>query len=62
VQVLTEAGWSSVAFDVASRIPNYFGLVMSLFASFHVVIVLILATLIKGIVLSTFLTVSSQYD
>lgn len=62
MQVLTEAGWSSVAFDVAYRIPNYFGLVMSLFASFHVVIVLILATLIKGIVLSTFLTVSSQYD
>lgn len=35
---------------------------MIFFATFHVLIVLILATLIKGIIWSTFITVSAQYE
>ena len=61
VQVLTEAGWSAVAYDIAERLGYIFTLVLSIFACFHLIIVLILATLLKGIVLSAFLTVSFQY-
>jgi len=62
MQILTEAGWSSVAFDVAYRAPQYYGLILIFFSTFHVIIVLVLATLIKGIFLSTFITVSIQYE
>jgi len=61
VQVLTEAGWSVVAYDLAERLGHIFALVLAIFACFHLIIVLILATLLKGIVLSAFLTVSFQY-
>jgi len=49
VMVLTEAGWSQVAFDHSWRNPGYFGLVMSFFALMHLMIVYILAILIRGI-------------
>jgi len=61
-QLLTEAGWSMIAFDMSSRMPDKYGLVMVIFCSFHIIITLILATLIKGMVWSTFLAVSKQYD
>ena len=61
-QVLTEAGWSAVAYDVAGRVEEMFGLVMILFAFYHVVVVLLLATLVKGIVLSTFMSVTTQEE
>ena len=60
-QVLTEAGWSMIAFDYASRSSSY-GLVMAMFCSFHIVITLVLAPLIKGMVWSAYLTVSKQYE
>ena len=61
-QLLTEAGWSMIAFDYSSRMPDKYGLVMVMFSSFHIIITLILATLIKGMVWSAFLAVSKQYD
>ena len=61
-QILTEAGWSMIAFDHASRIPDKYGYVMIMFASFHIIIVLILGTLMKGMVWSAFITVSKQYE
>lgn len=61
-QLLTEAGWSMIAFDYSSRMPDKYGLVMVMFCSFHIIITLILATLIKGMVWSAFLAVSKQYD
>ena len=62
VQVMTEAGWSTVAFDYADRSKEYFGPIMTLFAFFHVMIVLVMATLMKGIIWSAFIAVSGQYE
>ena len=50
-----------IAFDYSSR-TGYYGLVMPMFASFHIIITLILATLMKGMVWSAFITVSKQYE
>jgi MFS superfamily sulfate permease-like transporter len=61
-QVLTEAGWSMIAFDHASRTPENYGFVMVMFCSFHIIITLILATLMKGMILSAFMAVSKQYE
>lgn len=60
-QVLTEAGWSMIAFDHASRTPESYGFVMVMFCSFHIIITLILATLMKGMIWSAFMAVSKQY-
>lgn len=49
VQVLTEAGWSQIAYDHAWRAPQYFVYIMLFFCFCHITIVYILATLIKGI-------------
>jgi hypothetical protein len=62
MQILTEAGWSAVAFDYAKRLEPYFFIVMIFFVFCHMVIVLVLATLLKGIVWSVFSTVSSQFE
>jgi hypothetical protein len=48
VQVLTEAGWSLVAYDHVFKY-GYFGFVMLYFVFSHVVIVIILTSLLKGI-------------
>ena len=61
-QILTEAGWSMVAFDHSSRLPDKYGLVMIMFASLHIIITLILATLMKGMIWSAFMAVSKQYE
>lgn len=49
VQVLTEAGWSMVAFDHSWRNAQYYGYIMIYFCFMHIIIVYIIATLIKGI-------------
>lgn len=49
VQVLTEAGWSMIAYDHSWRNPQYFGYIMIFFCIMHITIVYIIATLIKGI-------------
>lgn len=49
MQILTEAGWSMIAFDHSWRNPQYYGYVMGYFCFMHIIIVYIIATLIKGI-------------
>ena len=58
VQVLTEAGWSAVAFDYASRAGGTWSLVMLFFVMCHLIIVLVLAAVLKGIIWFVFLTVA----
>ncbi len=58
VQVLTEAGWSQVAFDHSWRAPYYYGYILFYFCFTHITIVYIIATLIKGIFWEVFLTVN----
>jgi len=49
VQVLTEAGWSYIAMDLASQNAEYYGLVMIFFCFMHINNVFIIGALIKGI-------------
>lgn len=58
VQVLTEAGWSQVAFDHSWRTPYYYGYIMLYFCLMHITIVYIIATVIKGIFWEVFFTVN----
>ena len=62
VQVLTEAGWSAVAFDYANRAGGTWSLVMLFFVMCHLIIVLVLAAVLKGIIWFVFLTVAQQLD
>lgn len=62
VQVLTEAGWSAVAFDYANRAGSSWYLVLSFFVLCHVITVLVLAAVLKGIIWFVFLTVAHQLD
>jgi len=61
VQVLTEAGWSQVAFDHAWRNAQYFSYAMLFFMFMHLSIVYIIATLIKGIFWEIFFTVDKIF-
>jgi hypothetical protein len=61
VQVLTEAGWSSVAFDHCWRAPQYFTYIMLYFCLLHITIVYMIATLIKGIFWEVFFTVNTIF-
>ena len=58
VQVLTEAGWSSVAFDHAKKNDSNFVGVMLYFVMCHIIIVIVLASVLKGIIWFVFITVS----
>lgn len=49
VQILTEAGWSQVAYDHSWRAPQYFVYILLFFCLQHIMIVYVIATLIKGI-------------
>lgn len=49
MQILTEAGWSLIAYDHAARHKDYFFVVMLYFIVAHICIVLVLATLLKGL-------------
>lgn len=62
VQVLTEAGWSQLAYDHSWRNPPYFGYVMVYFCFMHIVITYITATLIRGIFWEVFFTVNSIFQ
>ena len=62
MQVLTEGGWSYVAYDYCWRFPNYYGLIVVFFIIQHVVIIHITSTLLKGIFWEIYFTVSSMMD
>jgi hypothetical protein len=62
VQILTEAGWSQIAFDHSWRASDYFTWIMIFFCFLHITIVYIIATLIKGVFWEVFFTVNSIYD
>jgi len=57
VQVMTEAGWSMIAYDHCWRNPQYFGYVMVYFCIMHIIITYIIATLIKGAFWEVYFTV-----
>jgi MFS superfamily sulfate permease-like transporter len=61
VQILTEAGWSMIAFDHSWKNPQYFAYIMLLFCFMHIIIVYIIATLIKGIFWEVFFTVNQIF-
>ena len=58
VQVLTEAGWSAVAFDYAKKNDSNFVGIMLYFVMCHIIIVIVLASVLKGIIWFVFITVS----
>ena len=62
VQVLTEAGWSAVAYDYANRAGSTWCLSLLFFVLCHAVVVLVLAAVLKGIIWFVFLTVAQQLD
>lgn len=62
VQVLTEAGWSAVAFDFAARAGSSWGFTMLFFLLCHLVVVLVLAAVLKGIIWFVFITVTQLLD
>jgi hypothetical protein len=62
VQVLTEAGWSAVAFDYAARAGSSWALALLFFVLCHAIIVLVLAAVLKGIIWFVFITVSQLLD
>ena len=62
VQVLTEAGWSAVAFDYANRAGSSWVMTLLFFVLCHAVVVLVLAAVLKGIIWFVFLTVAQQLD
>jgi hypothetical protein len=59
IQILTEAGWSQVAFDHAWRNAQYYSYVMLFFMLMHLIITYIIATLIRGMFWEIFFTVNS---
>lgn len=62
IQVLTEAGWSMIAFDHAGRNANNYGFVMLFFCLMHITIVYMIAALIKGIFWEVYFTVNGQLE
>ena len=61
VQILTEAGWSMVAYDHCWRNPQYYGYVMVYFCFMHIIITYVIATLIKGIFWEVYFTVDQTF-
>jgi len=62
VQILTEAGWSMIAYDHCWRAPYYYAYIMLFFCLCHITIVYIIATLIKGIFWEVFFTVNTIFE
>lgn len=60
--MLTEAGWSAVAFDYAARAGTGWGLALLFFVLCHIVVVLVLAAVLKGIIWFVFITVTQLLD
>jgi hypothetical protein len=61
VQILTEAGWSQIAYDHAWRSSGNFAWIMLFFCLMHITIVYIIATLIKGIFWEMFFAVNTAF-
>ena len=61
MQVLTEAGWSVLAYDHSWRNPQYFDYVMLYFCFMHIIIDYIIGTLIKGIFWEVYFTVDKIF-
>ena len=61
VQVLVEAGWSAIAYDHAYRY-GYFGLVMIYFVFCHLIIVIVLSSLLKGLAWEVYSTVHEEFN
>lgn len=62
VMILTEAGWSQVAYDHSWRNPDYFGIIMTFFCVMHLVIVYIIAIIIRGVFWEVFFTVDAIFS
>lgn len=62
VQVLTEAGWSAVAYDFAGRAGQAWGFALLFFVFCHIIVVLVLAAVLKGIIWFVFITVTQLLD
>lgn len=60
--MLTEAGWSAVAFDYAGRAGSSWVMTLLFFVLCHAVVVLVLAAVLKGIIWFVFITVAQQLD
>ena len=61
VQILTEAGWSLIAFDHCWRNPQYYGYIMVYFCLMHIIITYVIATLVKGIFWEVYFTVDQIF-
>lgn len=59
--MLVEAGWSLVAYDHAFRF-GYFGLTMMFFVFAHLVIVIVLTGLLRGISWEVYYTVHEEFN
>jgi hypothetical protein len=57
VQILTEAGWSQVAFDLGWRNAQYYAYIILFFILMHLVITSIVASLIRRMFWDVFFTV-----
>ena len=61
VQVLVEAGWTEVAYHHAARYGS-FALVMLYFVFCHIIIVIVLTSLMKGVAWTVYETVHEEFD
>lgn len=61
VQVLCEAGWSTVAADYAYRYGAY-GATMIFFVICHQIIVIILTSLMKGVTWEVYNTINGEHE
>ena len=61
IQILVEAGWSEVAFSHAAQY-GYYALTMLFFVISHLVIVIILSSLLKGLAWEVYDTVHQEFD
>ena len=62
MQVLTEGSWSTVAMSYAWREQDYYAYIISLFIFMHIMIVLVIGNLIKGIFWECYFTVNAMLD
>ena len=61
VQILVEAGWSMIAYDHAYKF-GYFGITMLYFVFSHIIIVIVLSSLLKGITWEVYYTVHEEFN
>lgn len=61
-QILTEASWSTLAFDYCVKNPDYYAGVIILFIFMHFIFVTVIGTLLKGIFWEIYFTVGDSID